>query len=45
MDNLKLYVEQLLDKAVKATDSGDALRFSEAAFIAAKVKHALVELK
>jgi len=45
MDNLKEYVEKLLDKAVQATDSGDALRFSEAAFLAAKVKHALVDLK
>lgn len=41
MTALEAIVKTLLDRAAKTTDSGDALRFSQAALNAAHTKHAL----
>lgn len=41
MTELQKTVDALLDKAVKAHDSADALRYSQAALNAAHTQHAL----
>ena len=41
--DLDKQVDTLLAKAAKAPDSGDALRFSQAALNAANTRHALVK--
>jgi membrane protease subunit (stomatin/prohibitin family) len=44
MSDLQQQVQKLIEKAVKADDSGDALRFSQAALNAANTLHALEPL-
>lgn len=44
MSDLQKQVDALIEKATKAEDSGDALRFSQAALNAANTKHALTPL-
>jgi len=45
MPNLKDTIEALLAKAAEVHDSGDALRFSQAALNAANIKRALEPLE
>lgn len=45
MSELQEQVNKLIEKAVNAEDSGDALRFSQAALNAANTKHALAPLE
>lgn len=44
MSDLQRQVDELIKKAAEAKDSGDALRFSQAALNAANTKHALTPL-
>jgi hypothetical protein len=44
MSDLQEHVDKLIEKAAKAGDSGDALRFSQAALNVANTKHALAPL-
>ena len=45
MTDLQKTVDTLLAKATSAHDSGDALRFSQAALNAAHTKHALAKVE
>ena len=44
MTDVKEVVETLLEKASKAVDANEALKFSQAALNAAHTKHALADL-